>query len=102
MQKEFDLVLCANGLIYKAPYCSRLTKGTEVIVENSSGMGEISTKIDCTYSIDPELDEECLNFILRITKTMTPLKKVLRKVKEIKLDYDDEFFDEEEKTDDHL
>ena len=97
MQNMFDLVLCTNGLIYKAPPFSGLEKGSEVIVESSAGMGEIETNVDCAYSIDPNTEEACLLFILRVSKTMTPLKKVLKKVQQIELKYC-----EEEKTDDHL
>ena len=85
-----DLVLCTNGMIYKAPAFSNLKKGDEVIVVSSSGFGEVNTCVDCTYSIDLDSEESCFLFILRISKTMTPLKKVLRKVQQIELIYPEE------------
>ena len=85
-----DLVLCTNGLLYKAPAFSDLKKGDEVIVESNSGMKEVNTNIDCSLSIDPNVSEDEFLFILRLSKTMTPLKRILRKVEEIELKYKEE------------
>ena len=92
-----DLVLCTNGLIYKAPPFSDLKKGDEVIAESNSVMTDVNTTVDCVLTIDPNSEDDEMIFIMRVSKTMTPLKKILRKVVEIDLVYK-----EEEQTDEHL
>ena len=85
-----DLVLCTNGAIYQAPSYSGLKKGDEVIVESDSGMNEINTSVDSSYTIDLDCEKELMIFILRTARQMTPLKKILKKIKAIDFDYSEE------------
>ena len=81
-----DLVLCTDGIVYQAPSYSGLNKGDEVIVENSV-MNETRTTVDSTYTIDLDSEKDLMIFVMRISRQMTPLKKVLKKLKVIEFEY---------------
>lgn len=82
-----DLVLCSNGLIYQAPSYSGLQKGDEVIVESNSGMNDVNTTVDSTYTISLDCEKDLMVFVMRTSRQMTPLKKVLKKLKAIEFEY---------------
>lgn len=77
-------------MIYQAPSYSGLNKGDEVIVESSSGMNDVNTTVDSTYTISLENESDLMIFIMRTARQMTPLKKILKKLKAIEFDYTEE------------
>ena len=88
-----DLVICkdisGNKLsIYVAPAWAGLQKGDRVLVESAKS-GESEAMVEKSYTVDVS-NKDAFEFILIAGGVSLPLKKVLKKVVSIYLDYEDE------------
>lgn len=87
-----DLVICKDISgdklsIYLAPAWTGLQKGDRVLVESKSGESEAI--VEKSYTVDVS-NKDAFDFILMAGGVSLPLKKVLKKVVSIYLDYEDE------------
>ena len=77
---------CERGYLFQMPRYERLAEGDRVIVETKNGEKEAEVlKVATTYT-----DEDLYHMILLSYGAHEPLKKVLRKVMEKELRYDED------------
>ena len=92
MNDFMDLVICKfdsnhNLSIFSAPAWTCLKKGDRVLVETKKGEAEAT--VEKTYTVDVS-NRDAFEFILMAGGVSLPLKRVLKRVMFIELDYKDE------------
>ena len=92
MSDFMDLVICKHDnnskvFIFRAPAWTGLKKGDRVLVETKKGEAEAT--VEKTYTVDVS-NKDSFEFILMAGGVSLPLKRVLKRVMFIELDYKDE------------
>lgn len=92
MNDYMDLVICKfdsnhNLSIFSAPAWTYLKKGDRVLVETKKGEAEAT--VEKTYTVDVS-NRDAFEFILMAGGVSLPLKRVLKRVMFIDLDYKSE------------
>ena len=99
MEDFIDLVICKldsnhNLSIFRAPAWSYLSKGEKVLVETKKGEAEAT--VEKTYTVDVT-NKNAFDFILMASGVSLPLRKVLKRIIFIDLDYENEGGENEKK-----
>lgn len=82
-----DLVLVQHQdggqkFLFQAPYHSDLNTGNEVIVETRRGRQKATVVSSLSVNDENDIDRKTIDFILKTTGAMMPLKKILSRTVE--------------------